>query len=690
MVSKPAMSPFSPRRFAEGHGVAARAIALAVRWGPFAAVLILAAVLYTWKLDQNGWGNTYYSAGAESMTRSWSNFFFGASDPEGIVTIDKPPLSQWLLASSVKLFGLNSWSLLLPQAILGVACVALLYAMVRPQFGEAAALLAAFVLATTPITVAIVRINNPDTLLVFLMLLGGWAGLRATARGSLGWALLAALFIGLAFNVKMLQAYLVVPGLALVYLVAAKGTWWRRAWTFAAAGSMLAAVSFSWMAVVDFWPEDSRPYVGGSRDNTVWDLAFGYNGLDRIDGTDPSAPFAGQQPAAPGGTQAPPPPPPAASGGPNFGGDPGWLRLLDQHSGPLIGWLLPFAGTVLLLGLDWRGRAARTDMRRAWLLFWGMWGLVHAAVFSTQEGIYHPYYTSALAPAVAALTGVGVCLALTWLREANWRRLLLIAAGTGYTATIQVFLTRERSEWNAWMVPALCLALSAGLLTIAASFRLTNRPRYRSVAGYGGVALTFGSLLIMPVMWGLTPLDGPRTSPDVAVGPQHVRTANASANAPRPGSGLGPNQPLVDYMLANYRGERFLVATFGAQAAAPILLSTGESVLPIGGFSGNDPVPDVPELAQMIEEGEIAFVLLSGAGPGARGERPALIARTCTVVPPGRYGGDAANPVPVPPPGPQPQGAPHGRPGQPAGGPPPAVVQPQQAPPGLYDCRDPR
>ncbi|MEZ4481066.1 MAG: glycosyltransferase family 39 protein [Dehalococcoidia bacterium] len=663
----------------------ARAIALAVRWGPLVAVLLLAALLYSWKLDQNGWGNNYYSASAQSMTRSWSNFFFGAFDSEGIVTVDKPPLSQWLIVASVKVFGLNSWSLLLPQAVLGVACVAVLYAMVRPQFGEAAAIVAALVLATTPITVAIVRINNPDTLLILLMLLGGWSGLRATERGSLRWGLLAAVFIGLAFNVKMLQAYLVVPGLALADLVAAKGALWRRTWTFAAAGLVLAAVSFSWMVVVDSWPKDSRPYIGGSRDNTVQDLVFGYNGLERIEGNDPAGPFAGQQPGTTGSVPAVQQPA-TANRGPAFGGDPGWLRLLDTHSGTLIGWFLPFAGTVLLLGLDWRGRTARTDMRRAWLLFWGGWGLVHAAVFSTQEGIYHPYYTSALAPAVAALTGIGACLALTWLREDSWRRLLLLAAGAAYTAAVQVFLTRQREDWNPWMTPALAVVLGLGILATAASFWLVERPAVRQLAGRGGLVLAFGGLFIMPFTWGLTPLDGPRTSPDVAVGPLHIRVANAAANAPRPNSDLGANQPLVDYMLANYRGERFFVATFGAQAASPIMLATGLPVLPIGGFGGNDPVPDLRELTRMVEGGEVAFVLLSGAGSSARGDRPNYLARTCTLIPPARYGGNPAGPQPGPLPGPvepQPQPTPPGQPGGPAT----RITPPGQTPPGLYDCR---
>ncbi|MFE3449576.1 glycosyltransferase family 39 protein, partial [Nonomuraea sp. NPDC059194] len=418
-------------------------------WG----VLAVAFVLYAWALS--GMANEYYSAAILSGTKSWKAFFFGALDAGSFITVDKPPLALWVMGLSARIFGFGTWSMLLPQAVAGTAAVAIVFSAVRRSSGHfsavrrssghAAALVAAVVMTLTPITVAINRDNNPDTLLVLLLVSAAWSCLEAIRRGRVRWLLLCALLAGLAFNTKMLQAYLVLPAFTVAYAVCARAPFVKRVAHLLAAGAVLVVSSAWWMVVVDLWPAASRPYVGGSTDNSVWDLVIGYNGLGRIFGQ--------------GGGRG------VGWGGPSFGGEPGAGRLFNDVMAGQISWLLPFCAVALALAVanrrTLRGRGA------AWVA-WGGWLLVHYAVFSFSSGTFHPYYATAMAPAVAALTGMGgVLMWRTYRGTRAWAWVLPAAVAlTGGWAFVVLRRIPEFVPWLAWAV-AVATALAVAGLAVA-------------------------------------------------------------------------------------------------------------------------------------------------------------------------------------------------------------------------------
>jgi len=652
------------------------------------AVAALAAVLYLWKLDANGYANTYYAAAVKSMSVSWKAFFYGAIDPGSFITVDKPPAALWVQALSVRVFGFNSWAMLAPEALAGVASVVVLYAMVAKRFGTVAGTVAGFALATSPITAAVMRDNNPDALLVLLLVLAGWAGLEATERGSWRWALASAAIVGVAFNVKMLQAYLVVPPLAVVYALAAPVSLRARFVHLAGAFAVLLAVSASWMAVVDSIPAADRPYIGGSENNTVRDLVFGYNGLGRIFGEQrgPGG-NAGQPPFAapgddgtiprddaaapnqpPGGTLPPvgddrplsggvPPTggdgataggPPAGvvpgddgarPGGPGgFGGNPGWARLFNTQNGTQIAWLLPLAAVATVAGFAGRGRASRTDPMRASVIFWGAWAVTHFVVFSKAEGIFHTYYTSAMAPALAALAGIAVPMFVAFLRARDWRLVFPVAAMAG-SAWVGVDLIGRGNGWNGWLSPVLvagaAVAVAGGTAVVLGRRWLTTERRI-SMATLAPALLGIGVLLFAPAMWASTVLDGPGSGGDPAANPSGAGTVN------RPGGSGNPTvqSGLVAYLEANRGGAKYLVAASGSQTTAPIIIATGEPVMTMGGFNGGGPAPTLEQAKAMIASGEVRFFLLGGAGPGGGSTTvTGYVQSACTVVSPSQYGG---------------------------------------------------
>ncbi|TMD52979.1 MAG: glycosyltransferase family 39 protein, partial [Chloroflexi bacterium] len=408
------------------------------------AVTVLAAFLYFWHLSINGYANTYYSAAALAASESWKAWFFGSFDAGSFITVDKPPLSTMLMGLSVRLFGLSSLSILAPQALAGVATVVVLFQAVRRSFGPVAGLIAAVVMALTPVAVLMFRFNNPDALLTLLLVSAAWAVVRGLEDGRFRWAILASVLVGLAFLTKYLQAYLVLPAFALVWLVAAHGSLRRRIAGLAIAGMTTLIASGWWVVIVDSIPAALRPYIGGSTNNSALDLLLGYDGLSRIFGF-LSGRF-GIDGGGGGGVDG--------GGGAGFGGTPGLFRLFNSEFVGQISWLIPFAVVALLAGLIIHMRASRTDRARAGYLLWGGWLLVTAGVFSYMSGIIHPYYTVALAPAIAALVGAGT-VDLWRLRSRS------IFGGIGLAVAVLV-----TTFWGARLL-ATTPTFAAGLGTVA-------------------------------------------------------------------------------------------------------------------------------------------------------------------------------------------------------------------------------
>lgn len=416
------------------------------------ALLLGSGGAYLALLGRQGWSNGFYSAAAQAGAQSWQAFLFGASDAPGTITVDKPPLALWPMALSVKLFGLSTWSILVPQALMGVASVGLLYVVVRRSFGVDAGLIAALALATTPIALVMFRHNNPDAILVLLEIGATGAMLEAVrrsgegawSRGGSGWWLLASgALVGLGFLAKQLAVFLVVPALALVWLVGARPKLLTRiSLSFVALAGLVVSAGW-WVALVELWrPKESRPWIGGSQTNSFLELTFGYNGLGRINGDEHGGGLGSPGEGFPKLGEG------CFGGGPGrgmFAADRGILRMFGEQVGGQIAWLLPAALVLLAASLFWIGRAARTDQRRAGLLAWGGWLVVTALVFSFMGGIFHPYYSVALAPALAALTGAGLTMA--WERRGERSARLVLASATLAASGMAWAILSRTPDW---------------------------------------------------------------------------------------------------------------------------------------------------------------------------------------------------------------------------------------------------
>jgi 4-amino-4-deoxy-L-arabinose transferase-like glycosyltransferase len=390
---------------------------------PLAALLGLTGLLYLWGLSRNGYANSYYAAAVQAGTHSWKAFLFGSLDAANYITVDKPPASLWLMELSSRIFGFSSFSMLLPQALEGIASVGLLYATVRRWFGRPGALMSGLVLALTPVAALMFRFNNPDALLVLLLVAGAYALTRALEAGSTRWLALVGGLLGFAFLTKELQAFLVLPAFVLAYLVAAPLTIRRRVRQLAIAGGALLLSAGWWVALVELWPASARPYIGGSTNNSLLQLILGYNGLDRIS---------------------------SAGGGPGggFSGAAGPQRLFNSIVGGQVSWLLPAAATALIAGAVWTARRPRTDHARVAVILWGGWLVVSAAVYSLMTGVIHPYYTNTLAPAIAVPVGVGATL--MWRRRQQLGARLLLATMLIATAAWSYALLGRTPSWHPW------------------------------------------------------------------------------------------------------------------------------------------------------------------------------------------------------------------------------------------------
>nr|WP_201305121.1 glycosyltransferase family 39 protein [Streptomyces sp. GS7] len=429
------------------------------------ALLVVTAALYLWDLSASRYANQFYSAAVQAGSESWKAFFFGSSDAANSITVDKPPASLWPMALSVRLFGLSSWAILVPEALMGVTTVGLLYATVRRRFGAAAGLLSAGALAITPVAAMMFRFNNPDAMLCLVMVCAVACVLRALEEGRTKWLVLAGVCFGLGFLTKTLQAWLILPAMALVYVCCAPVALRKRLGQLLLAGLAIVLSAGWWVAVVELLPASARPYVGGSQTNSFLELTFGYNGFGRIDGNERGS--VGGHGGGHGGG-------PGGPGGGGGWGQTGITRLFSSDMGGQISWLLPAALILLVVAVCvlWRARravAAERAAQRTEFLVWGGAMLMTFTIFSFMSGIFHQYYNIALSPYVAALVGMGSVF--VWRHGGRLGRIVL-AVVAGVTAAWSYVLLDRSPQWLPWLrwtVLVLGLLAALGLLLAAGS-----------------------------------------------------------------------------------------------------------------------------------------------------------------------------------------------------------------------------
>ncbi|MEZ0537738.1 glycosyltransferase family 39 protein [Caldicellulosiruptoraceae bacterium PP1] len=654
-------------------------------------IMMLTGFLSFYAVTQEGYVNTYYTAAVKSMLTSWKNFFFASFDPGGFVTVDKPAFGLWLQAISAFIFGVHGWSVVLPEALCAVISVAVIYHIMQRSFGKAAGLISALILSITPILIAVSRTNNLDSSLVLVLLLATWALIVASERESFKHLALSMILVGIGFNIKMLQAFMVLPAFYLVYLFTTNIKIKEKIKHLVAATAILLTVSFSWAILVDSIPANNRPYIGSSKTNSVIELALGYNGIQRLLGNTmngnnrpnininnnvsnnqtinqnnsiqnmPVPPNwnnnqNGSQSSNNNMVQTPnsnmsqsntnenmPNPPPNLQNGNNgrsfmdrgFGGQNGFggpggigengqkgiLRIFNQNLAGQISWFIPLSLFGILI-LILRVRKKDVNLRNLYLrhlILWSAW-LIPMIIFFSIAGFYHRYYLSMLAPGIAALTGIGIVEMWKAYMQSGWN-FMLLPISLFSNALVQILIVSRYNEWSKYLIPI--IAISTVIAVLGLIIIRILKMDYLNKTIKTLIALGLVGLLVSPAIWSYTPIMyGSQTTLPIA-GPElnsqrginmSMNTQVSNSNKIKQNSEDIVSSKLIDFLLKNRNGEKYIVAVQNANSAAPIILKTGLPVMAIGGFSGSDNILTVEKLKQMVKNGEIRFIMIGGMG----------------------------------------------------------------------------
>lgn len=652
------------------------------------AILVLAAGLYGWNIWEAGQANDFYTAAIVSMTKSWKAFWYASFDPASFITVDKPPVALWFMAISAKIFGVHGWSVVLPSVLFGIGSVGLIYAMVKPYFGRLAGNLAALFMTITPIVVADSRTNNMDATLVFFLLLAGFLLQRAVAKRKTWLVIVSFALIGVAFNVKMLQAFMLLPAMYFFYWIASTVGWKKKIVHLAMATIALAVFTLAWPVAVDSTNKNSRPYIGSSSTNSVLNLAFGYNGSQRLLGqsTGTGSRFPGMGSSskgksgqAPTGTKGKTGTPPSgsktgakgtkptgkkASGkmmagtkmpGGSKGGAPtgmtggkqgdgagggggafnigttGPFRLFQQALGGQVSWFFPLALTGLvgayLYEADRKKRWWQTTHNQQQLWYWAGW-LVPVAGFFSIASFFHPYYMIMLAPPLAVLGGIGIATFVKSVKEGRqpWQR-YIFAIGLLTTAALQAWYVYSYYPWLSWLIAG-GSAITAALI----AFVFTS---WRKVAVTSTFAITLLSLA--PGFWSLTPTIAGESAAIPTAGPDLLTSGGNSG-------GMGnesANTKLIKYLEKHDGNAKYLFATMDSGTAAPYIIKTGKSVMTIGGFNGTDNAISLAKFKQLVKAGQVKYFYV--AGKSTSGSIVNWVKKHGTKISAKTYGGTSAS-----------------------------------------------
>ncbi|MDR3583797.1 MAG: glycosyltransferase family 39 protein [Desulfosporosinus sp.] len=618
-------------------------------------ILILSALLNFANIGIEGYANTFYAAGVKSMMMNLKNFFFASFDPAGFVTVDKPPLGLWIQTISAKLFGFSGWSIILPQALAGVISVWIIYYLVKRTFGSFAGLVAALCLAVTPIFVASSRNNTIDNLLVLALLLACWTLFIAAEKGKFKYLILSLVLVGIGFNIKMVEAYMVAPALYITYLLSATLPFNKRIKHLVIGTVVLLGVSLSWALITDLVPAGDRPYIGSSTNNTVMELIIGHNGLDRIGlggksaGRGQSQPGLSRNESSRTRTQAETGQVPtgaqlekfsvtaAQSGQYGMGATSksSILRLISKNNmSDQIGWLLPLA----LIGfavaaIEEKFKFPFDNKRKLSLLLWFMWLLPEFIYFSFSKNITHTYYLTTMAPSIAALVGIGFTAMWKLFKEGGWKTWILPTAFIVNGLVEILILSYNFNTSNGYKL----VILVTGLLVIGFSIILViaNIIRSRkSISDQGRsetnqaiqiksnntkmnktlIGIAFIGLLIAPLVWSLTPLFHPMNGSSPSAGLELFSSQRGGNPI------ISDNSKLIKFLEANRKNEKYLVEVPSAMTyGSELILKTGEPVLTLGGFSGSDPILTIDEFKQLVNTGAIRYAMASGGASRGMG-----------------------------------------------------------------------
>ncbi|TCC20919.1 glycosyltransferase family 39 protein [Kribbella speibonae] len=613
----------------------------------YGGLLALTAIAYLWGLSKNGYANEYYAAAVQAGSTSWKAWFFGSFDSSSFITVDKTPAALWVMGLSGRIFGFNTWSMLIPEALMGVASVGFVYVSVRRWFSANAGLLAGAILALTPVAVLMFRFNNPDALLILLLCAGAWAVTRAidSVKHSARWMILAGALVGFGFLTKMLQAFLILPAFGLAYLVAGKPALGKRLLHLVLATVSLIVSAGWWIAIVELMPASARPYIGGSQNNSILELTLGYNGLGRLTGNETGSVGGG------GGGNG---------GGMGWGGATGLQRLFSGEFGSQIAWLLPAALLSTIVLVVAAGKAARTNRTRAFAILWGGWLVGTGLTFSYMEGIIHSYYMIALAPAIGAL--IGAAMAVLWKRRTEWLPRTTLAGGILLTAGWSFALLNQTPTWHPWIrwVVLITGLAGAGALMLLPELKLHRTTARR--AGMFAAALLAVSALTGPTAYSVATINSAHTGALPSAGPSGAGgmggggmrggggPGGGQMGAPpgqtggttgTPGSGTttengttgrgtggtggvggflggggisGVSSELITLLQNGAKGYTWAAAAVTANGAAPMQIASGVPIMAIGGFNGTDPAPSLEEFKELVAQGKVHYFIGSGGG----------------------------------------------------------------------------
>jgi 4-amino-4-deoxy-L-arabinose transferase-like glycosyltransferase len=624
------------------------------------ALLAATAIAYIVNLTASDYANSFYAAAVQASTKSWKAFFFGSLDSSNFITVDKPPASLWMMGLSGRIFGFSSASMLIPEVLEGVISAGLLSAAVKRWYGAGAGLLAGLVMVITPVAALMFRFNNPDALMVCLLVTSAYCLTRATEAASTKWMLGVGVCIGFAFLAKMMEAFVVLPGFALVYVVAAPTTWKRRIVQLLIGGIAIVVSAGWWVAIVALWPASSRPMVDGSPTNSILNLIFGYNGIGRLTGNEggfagPGAggaiPKAVKELAGKAG--------PGLGGGAGgmFGGSSGITRLFNSSFGAQASWLILTALVVLVGGLIWRWLKPRTDPIRAGLLLWGTLLVVSGLVFSFSKGIIHEYYTVELVPGIAALVAIGA--AELWKRRDLYVARGMMAALVAISAGSAVVLLGRDSSWESWLTPLVIAAAAVAIIGLLVPTQFFHRAAL-PIAVIGGLAclaapLAYAADTIGSAHTGAIPVAGPEQSAGMPGGPGprsgFPGFGGGAPGSPSSSSGSSSSDPSTTgfppigaggfggggpgdigttkvpaalvKLLEGSKGYRWAAITDGSQSAASLeLASNGAPIAAIGGFDGEGGLITLAQFEKYVKAGDIHYYIASSGGPGGFGGSP--------------------------------------------------------------------